>query len=61
MIHSYGRKFTLCVAVLVASLPLVACGLLAGGEFVTLVLGTIGAYIAGNVAQKSVLANVSKD
>jgi hypothetical protein len=37
MIHSYGRKFTLCVAVLVASLPLVACGLLAGGEFVTLV------------------------
>lgn len=53
VISRYGRKFFLAAAVLSAATALLGAGLLGPGEYVTLVLGTVGVYIAGNVAQKA--------
>ncbi len=51
MIGKYGRKFFLCVWVLLFSVGLRIFSLLTGGELVALVLGTIGAFVASNVVQ----------
>jgi hypothetical protein len=53
MISRYGRKFFLASAVLLATCGLRMAGLVGAGELVTLILGTVGVYIAGNVAQKA--------
>ena len=51
MITRDGRKFFICAATLVVGAALLAAGLLVGGEFVALVVATVGAYMASNVAQ----------
>lgn len=51
MITRYGRKFFLAAATLATGTGLLAGGLLAGAEYVALVTLSVGAYIAGNVAQ----------
>jgi hypothetical protein len=51
VITRYGRKFFLCVMTLSVGAVLLATGLLVGGEFVALVVATVGAYMASNVAQ----------
>jgi hypothetical protein len=49
----YGsRKFVLCVMTLISVTALVAFDLIGDVAYQTVVLGSIGAYIAGNVTQK---------
>lgn len=50
-----SRKFIAALLVLASSHWLRSRGLLESDDYVTLVLGTIGVYIAGNVTQKAVL------
>jgi len=47
-----SRKFILAMLALAASAALLYLGALESAGYVTLCLGTVGAYIAGNVAQK---------
>jgi len=46
-----SRKFLLAVASLVSAHWLVATGAIADGVYSAVVIATVGAYIAGNVAQ----------
>ena len=53
--NRYGsRKFILAVAVLLSTTGLVAFGSISDGVFSAVIIATVGAYIAGNVAQKGV-------
>lgn len=47
-----GRKFLLCVGVGVATTVLTWAGKIDGAIYATVILGTIGAYVAGNVVQE---------
>lgn len=47
-----GRRFLLTLGAGVMSSVLLACGQLTSGDYVLVVLGTVGAYIAGNSWQK---------
>lgn len=53
----YGsRKFLAALAALACATWALARSLLDSGDYTTLVLGTIGVYVAGNVAQRAVQA-----
>lgn len=53
----YGsRKFLAALAALGCASWALAQNLLDGGDYKAIVLGTVGAYIVGNVAQKAVEA-----
>lgn len=49
-----SRKFLLAVAALVSLSVLCWFGKVDGGQFITGLLGTVGAYLAANVTQKAV-------
>lgn len=49
-----SRKFILSVLTLASCHWLLVEQLLSSADFKTLVLGTVGVYVAGNVAQKAV-------
>ncbi len=49
-----SRKFILCCAVLISCTALMAMGVVAGAEYKSIVLGTVGVYVTGNVVQKFV-------
>lgn len=49
-----SRKFLLAAATLASASALVAAGAIADGVYSAVVIATVGAYIAGNVAQKAV-------
>jgi hypothetical protein len=49
-----SRKFLLAASTLVSVTWLVAAGHIADGVYSAVILGTVGAYIVGNVAQKYV-------
>ena len=54
--NRYGsRKFILACASLLSATGLVAAGSIADGVYSAVVIATVGAYIAGNVAQKVVV------
>lgn len=46
-----GRKYTLALFAFLVAVVMRGSNLLDGGEFVTMASITVGAYIAGNVAQ----------
>lgn len=46
------RKFALATLTLIAASILVWAGRIADGVYSTIVVATVGGYIAGNVAQK---------
>lgn len=48
-----SRKFLAAMFALAAGTALVACGVISDGIYCTIVLGTVSAYITGNVAQKA--------
>lgn len=48
-----GRKFVLAVGVLLVAAAALWADKLDAGAFVTLILGTAGAYVTGNVVQKA--------
>ena len=50
-----SRKFILAVLSLVSSSALVWFGRIDGGVYSAVVIASVGAYIAGNVAQKAVI------
>ncbi len=52
-----SRKFLLAVASLASATALVHAGQIADGVYSAVVIATVGAYIAGNVAQKAVRAS----
>lgn len=49
-----GRKFLLSAAALMSASALTVGGYIHEGVYSAVLLGTVGAYIAGNVTQKSV-------
>jgi hypothetical protein len=51
MIEKYGRKFFQCICILVAGTLLLLLNFLSGSEFLTLTLGTVGAFMTSNVVQ----------
>ena len=51
----YSRKFLLSGASLLSATVLVAFGSISDGVYSAVVIATVGAYIAGNVAQKAVV------
>lgn len=48
-----SRKFIAAMASLLSCTVLVACDVIADGIYATIVLGTVAAYITGNVMQKA--------
>ena len=51
-----SRKFLAAMATLAASTWALAESLIAAGDYKAIVLGTVAAYIAGNVGQKALEA-----
>ena len=53
-----GRRFLLCVGVGIATTVLQFCGKFdaAGNTYMLVILGTVGGYITGNIAQKKIEA-----
>jgi hypothetical protein len=49
-----SRKFILALLTLISASALVALRLIDGGVYSAVVVASVGAYIAGNVAQKAV-------
>lgn len=49
-----SRKFILAMCSLASATGLVAFGHIADGVYSAVVIATVGAYIAGNVAQKQI-------
>lgn len=49
-----SRKFLLAAAALASATGLVALTMISDGVYSAVVIATVGAYIAGNVAQKAV-------
>lgn len=47
-----GRRFLMCVAVLIAVTGLRACSHLSDEAFMWIVLGVVNGFIAGNVTQR---------
>lgn len=54
MTRYVSRKFLLALATLISANVLVVTGHIADGVYSAVVIATVGAYIAGNVAQKAV-------
>ena len=54
MIRYASRKFILAALALGSCTWLALEGVLTSGDFKTAIIGTVGAYIIGNVAQKAV-------
>jgi hypothetical protein len=52
-----SRKFLLALGTLASATALVHTGHIADGVYSAVVIATVGAYIAGNVAQKAVSAS----
>lgn len=50
-----GRKFLLCLLCLASTTLMCYLGHISDGVYSAVVIATIGSYITGNVAQKSVL------
>lgn len=50
-----GRKFLLCLLCLASTTVMCYLGHISDGVYSAVIIATIGSYIAGNVAQKSVL------
>lgn len=48
----WSRKFILAMSTLISVTGLVAFGKIADGVFATVVVATVGSYLAANVAQK---------
>lgn len=48
-----SRKFLLCLLSLATGIVLVSIGKISDNVFATILLGTVGAYITGNVVQKT--------
>lgn len=55
MINYKSRKYLLCVLTLAACTFLLVFGFLTSADFRMVVLGTVGAYVVGNVAQKALV------
>ena len=55
-----SRKFILALLALASATWLVAAGLITPGVYQYVVLGTVGAYITGNVSQKWVEKQAEK-
>lgn len=47
-----GRRFVLTLGCGIATTMLTWCGKIDGGTYATVIIATVGAYIAGNTAQK---------
>lgn len=54
MTRFYSRKFLLALLTLVSATCLVYAGHIADGVYSAVVIAAVGAYIAGNVAQKTI-------
>lgn len=55
MIEKFGgRKFLMTLGCGVATTLLVWFGKIDGGVYATVIIATVGAYIAGNTAQKAI-------
>lgn len=52
-----SRKFLLALATLASATSLVATSNISDGVYSAVVIATVGAYIAGNVAQKVAVKN----
>lgn len=52
-----SRKFLLSLATLASATALVATGHIADGVYSAVVIATVGAYVAANVAQKATVKN----
>jgi multisubunit Na+/H+ antiporter MnhE subunit len=61
MIQKYGRKFFLCLVAFIVWTLLFVFKFLEQTSYVNLCLGTIVAYIAGNVSQKMVSTKDSSE
>lgn len=57
MLRYASRKFLLCLATLGASSWLVFEKVIESGDYKAILIGTVGAYIIGNVAQKATAKN----
>lgn len=47
-----GRRFLLCAMTGAATVALAAAGAIDGAVYATVMLGTVGVYVAGNTTQK---------
>jgi hypothetical protein len=52
-----GRKFVLTLSCMVVTAILTGLGVLESSAYTTVTIATVGAYIAGNVVQKSTKNN----
>ena len=55
-----GRRFLLAISVLAVDTILLALGMVDGTIWRDVLLGTVGVYVAGNVAQKAVERRTSQ-
>lgn len=56
-----SRKFVLCLLTLACSTWLALDRIIAAGDYKAVVLGTVGVYVIGNVAQKSVVKDAGAE